>query len=351
MRAALLIAAKDLRQRLRDRSALLVAIVVPLVLASIFGLIFHDVTSGRVTFTFAVVDQDRGDAARAFSGAGARSRSSAQGLIKRAHRAGASPPRATPPISGKVAAAIVVPAGLHGGGRTPGGRLTMRVIGDVDSPIGTQVAESIAQSFAGRIETAARRARRRRLAKRAAAPARSAPAPIALADVSTAQPAARRRHVLRRRDGRVLPVLHRPVRHLEHPRRAPRRHARADARRADPPRRRARRQAADEPRARRRRAWPCSRSTTALPARRALGQPARRRAADRRRRARRHRGDGARRHARADARPGAGLAVDGRRSCSACSAARSSRSRRPAVCSPRSAWSRRRRGSCAGSRT
>jgi len=46
VRTALLIAGKDVRQRLRDRSALLVAIVVPLVLASIFGLIFHDVTSG-----------------------------------------------------------------------------------------------------------------------------------------------------------------------------------------------------------------------------------------------------------------------------------------------------------------
>jgi linearmycin/streptolysin S transport system permease protein len=47
MRAALLIAGKDVRQRVRDRSALLVAIVVPLVLASIFGLIFHDVTTGK----------------------------------------------------------------------------------------------------------------------------------------------------------------------------------------------------------------------------------------------------------------------------------------------------------------
>ena len=56
MRAALLIAGKDLRQRLRDRSALLVALVVPLALASIFGLIFHNVTSGKVTFTFGVVD-------------------------------------------------------------------------------------------------------------------------------------------------------------------------------------------------------------------------------------------------------------------------------------------------------
>src|ERR1019366_7640705 len=66
MRAPLIIAGKDLRQRLRDRSALLVAIVVPLVLASIFGLIFHNAIGGRVSFTFGVVDQDRGPAARAF---------------------------------------------------------------------------------------------------------------------------------------------------------------------------------------------------------------------------------------------------------------------------------------------
>ena len=47
MRAALVILGKDLRQRLRDRSALLVAIVVPLVLASIFGLIFHNAIGGK----------------------------------------------------------------------------------------------------------------------------------------------------------------------------------------------------------------------------------------------------------------------------------------------------------------
>ena len=37
MRVALLVAAKDLRQRLRDRSALLVAVVAPLGLAVIFS--------------------------------------------------------------------------------------------------------------------------------------------------------------------------------------------------------------------------------------------------------------------------------------------------------------------------
>jgi ABC-2 type transport system permease protein len=59
VRAAFVIAGKDLRQRLRDRSALLTAIVVPLVLASIF----HNAIGGRVTFTFGLVDQDHGPVA------------------------------------------------------------------------------------------------------------------------------------------------------------------------------------------------------------------------------------------------------------------------------------------------
>ena len=68
MRTALLIARKDLRQRLRDRSAFLIALVVPFVLAAIFGLTLHDVGTGHVKFDFAVVDQDGGPAARAFAG-------------------------------------------------------------------------------------------------------------------------------------------------------------------------------------------------------------------------------------------------------------------------------------------
>ncbi|HEX5948289.1 MAG TPA: ABC transporter permease, partial [Actinomycetota bacterium] len=67
MRAALLISAKDLRQRLRDRSALLVAIVVPFSLAYIFSLILTGVTGGSTTFTFAVVDRDGGPVASAFT--------------------------------------------------------------------------------------------------------------------------------------------------------------------------------------------------------------------------------------------------------------------------------------------
>ena len=68
MRFALVVCLKDLRQRLRDRTALLVAVVVPLVLA---GLIGFSIGSNEAGFQLrlALVDLDRGphaDALRAF---------------------------------------------------------------------------------------------------------------------------------------------------------------------------------------------------------------------------------------------------------------------------------------------
>ena len=48
-RTALLVAGKDLRQRLRDRSALVIAFVAPFVLASIIGLAFGGDTTFRAT--------------------------------------------------------------------------------------------------------------------------------------------------------------------------------------------------------------------------------------------------------------------------------------------------------------
>ena len=67
VRAALLIAAKDVRERVRDRSALLIALVVPLALAALFALALRDVSGGDVTFDYAVVNEDRGRAGRVFS--------------------------------------------------------------------------------------------------------------------------------------------------------------------------------------------------------------------------------------------------------------------------------------------
>src|SRR5690242_16171496 len=181
MRAALLIARKDLRQRLRDRSALLVAIVVPLILASIFGLIFHDVTGGKVRFNFGVVDLDHGAAAQAFE----------QRVLDPLQRQGLITVRRESTLDagrdavdrGKVAATFVLPAGMTAA--FDAGRPTrLRVLGSVDATIGAQVADSIAQSYASRAETLAVAARA--LHDRPPDSFAAAAAPVALVDVSTA---------------------------------------------------------------------------------------------------------------------------------------------------------------------
>jgi linearmycin/streptolysin S transport system permease protein len=180
MRPALLIAGKDLRQRLRDRSALLMALVVPLVLASIFGLIFHNAIGGRVTFKFGLVDADRGPAARAFTDQALRPLERS-GLIAIVREPSLAAGRDATEAN-RVAATFVLPAGLSdacGHGRPA----SIRVLGSVDSTIGAQVAQSIAASFAGaadtlRIAAAAQGAR-------GLGRAGAVPVPIVLADVST----------------------------------------------------------------------------------------------------------------------------------------------------------------------
>jgi ABC-2 type transport system permease protein len=182
MRSALVILGKDLRQRLRDRSALLVAIVVPLVLASIFGLIFHNAIGGRVSFKVGLVEQDHGPAAQAFNDS-ALAPLERRGLITVVREPTLAAGRSAADQN-KVAATFVIPAGFsnavgHGNGAT------IRVLGSVDSSIGVQVAESIARSFADRTDTA-------RIVTAASGAkgissevAASIPTPILMADVST----------------------------------------------------------------------------------------------------------------------------------------------------------------------
>ncbi len=181
MRAALLIAGKDLRQRLRDRSALMIAVVVPLVLASIFGLIFHNAITGRVTFTFGIVDHDHGPAAQAFvkDALGPLER---PGLIKLDHESTLAAGQNAAETD-HVAATFLLPVGFSTAiGRGQPARL--RVLGSVDSTIGTQVAQSVAEAYVDRIDTArvASAVGARAPLSRAGA---AALAPIVVADVST----------------------------------------------------------------------------------------------------------------------------------------------------------------------
>ena len=66
MRMALLIAAKDLRQRLRDRSIILFAVVAPLGLALIFSMLLRGATSFHANYV--VADLDGGSLATTFTG-------------------------------------------------------------------------------------------------------------------------------------------------------------------------------------------------------------------------------------------------------------------------------------------
>jgi ABC-2 type transport system permease protein len=151
MRAALAILANDLRQRLRDRSAILTAFVVPMALATIFGLTLHNVSSGDMRFDYALVDRDGGAIAASF-----REQVLAplerRGLVRMHDAASVAQARRLVDAQGW-AAAFVLPKGLSrevNAGRA--GRID--VIGNADAQVGTLVAQSIAHAFADRISAA-----------------------------------------------------------------------------------------------------------------------------------------------------------------------------------------------------
>ena len=191
MRATLLICGKDLKTRLRDRSAVLIGIVVPLGLALIFNSIFGGITGNSKAIALGVVNADRGVAsARFVSGVlGAVGRT---GLIAIHVEPTAARARALA-ANGTLDAVIIIPSGFSA--RVASQRpAAMQVIGNVGNPISTEIARSIAGSYAADLNrvrlsvatvlaaggAAASPARVQALAARAAAAA----APVAVADVS-----------------------------------------------------------------------------------------------------------------------------------------------------------------------
>jgi ABC-2 type transport system permease protein len=182
MRTALVIAAKDLRQRMRDRSALLVALVLPLALASIFGLILHDVGGGRTTFHYAVVDLDGGASARGLT-THVLAELEREGLVEVRREDSVAGARRLAD-RGTVAAAIVVPRGFSAAvARGQPARIV--VLGNVDSSIGSLVAESIARSYGARIDGVRIATAAAGGSGRAARLAAAAERPVVIQDVST----------------------------------------------------------------------------------------------------------------------------------------------------------------------
>jgi len=145
MRAALVIARKDLRQRFRDRSAIVIGVFAPVLIAALMSLAFHG--AENFGFTMGIVNNDRGPVAA--------------GLVKSL----AAPdvrkvvtPSEIPSVAaaqaeiraGKIGAALVIPSGFSAdvlAGR-PASLTTMNSNNDA---IAGDVTTSIASSFVAQV--------------------------------------------------------------------------------------------------------------------------------------------------------------------------------------------------------
>jgi ABC-2 type transport system permease protein len=152
VRTALRIAGKDLKLRLRDRSALIIGIIAPLSLAFILNLVFgsaFDPTQG-IGLEYGVVDLDRSEISTSFTSV--LEEIEAEGILELERFSDVE--SADEAIDqGEVDSYFLLQPGF---GQSVGTNqpATIQVIGDVDSPTSTQIAASIADQFATGVEAA-----------------------------------------------------------------------------------------------------------------------------------------------------------------------------------------------------
>lgn len=143
MRAALAIAAKDLRQRIRDRSAFLLAVVAPFGLAALFSLLLPS-GNGDFEVHWTVVNHDGGVVAAAFVDGPIAALADA-GVADIVETASEDEARAQVD-AGDIDVAIVIPAGFSDA-VTAGEEAGLTIVGNTDRTLSTQVAEAVASGF------------------------------------------------------------------------------------------------------------------------------------------------------------------------------------------------------------
>lgn len=150
------ITAKDLRQRLRDRSALIYGIVAPLVLAGIFSLVLGDVTSGPADVRWLVVDEDGGEVAAGL--VDELLPAVAADLDGEVVAVGDRDAAIAEVEAGDADAAVVVPAGVTTSGDGPpsaeeiAAGVTIEVVGDADASLSVTVLDALVTSYADQVE-------------------------------------------------------------------------------------------------------------------------------------------------------------------------------------------------------
>ena len=189
MGAALIIAWKDLRQRARDRSAFLIAIVLPLAMAVIFNLILGGIAPDDVSYRYTVADEDSGLAAKAFVEQALLPLQDS-GLIE-LEQADSRGQAVHSVDMGSASAAFIIPEGFSFAVENAQ-PAQLEIIGAVDQLIAGLVANSIAEAFVQEVRVVQISvAAASTVGQGAAAPPRSLaerasarPNPIVLADVS-----------------------------------------------------------------------------------------------------------------------------------------------------------------------
>jgi ABC-2 type transport system permease protein len=148
VRAALDIALRDLKQKVRDRSAIIISIVAPFALAALFGMILGGLDQDFHA-RWGFVDLDGGEVAAALD-EGPISGMEAQDVIDVQRYASAEEARLAVE-AGEVEAAIIVPEGFSAS-TVAGTGGTVDLLVDPDALISSQVARSVLSGFASQID-------------------------------------------------------------------------------------------------------------------------------------------------------------------------------------------------------
>jgi ABC-2 type transport system permease protein len=152
MRAALVIALKDLRQRVRNRTAIVVALVAPFGLAAIFSLLLGGVSGTELDLRYAIADLDRSEISAALR-EGPLTGIEEAGIAEVREVADADAARAAVD-DGEADAAVVVPEGfgeaVTAGER--GGDVVIEIIGATDAGFATGILESLVSSYLAELE-------------------------------------------------------------------------------------------------------------------------------------------------------------------------------------------------------
>lgn len=150
MRSANQIAVKDLKLRLRDRSAIILGVVAPLALAFILNAVFGSAfdTTGGLDLEYGVVDLDDSEVSQGFVQALEQLQS--EGLLD-VTEFGETSEASEAIEAGDLDSYFVLEKGL-GQAVVSGSSAKIELVGDVDSPTSTQIAESIAERFISGVE-------------------------------------------------------------------------------------------------------------------------------------------------------------------------------------------------------